>query len=181
MARRLKEERHGSWASTQKNPTGDSCSVAGALPTSFSQSVTPFPRGLWGCILRPASLCPELLWGAPQLSHGAHLPHSGKKKTKQKKYCKILITKRDNNCGKVCKFWYVVTLEGTMNYFNYFMSTWVNITIIFNFFSKTLLFTFINIYICLLAVFFSLTFVCTLLHLFGNNFYTHQLSISKIA
>lgn len=34
----------------KKNPTGDSCSVVGALPTSFSQSVTPFPRGLWGCI-----------------------------------------------------------------------------------------------------------------------------------
>lgn len=98
----------------RKNPTGDSCSVAGALPTSFSQSVTPFPLGLWGCILRPASLCPELLWGAPQLSHGAHLPHSGKKKTKQKKYYKIL-SQRGITTGKVYKFWYVVTLEGTMN------------------------------------------------------------------
>lgn len=76
MARRLEEERHGSWASTQKNPTGGSCSVAGASPTSFSQSVTPFPLGLWGCTLLPASLCPELLSGAPQLSRGAHLPHS---------------------------------------------------------------------------------------------------------
>lgn len=44
-----------------ENPTGDSCSVAGASPTSFSQSVTPFPLGLWGCTLLPASLCPELL------------------------------------------------------------------------------------------------------------------------
>lgn len=61
MARRLEEERHGSWASTWRNPTGDSCSVAGASLTSFSQSVTPFPPGLWGCTLLPASLCPELL------------------------------------------------------------------------------------------------------------------------
>lgn len=61
MARRLKEERHGTWASTWENPTWDSCSVAGASPTSFSQSVTPFPLGLWGCTLLPASLCPELL------------------------------------------------------------------------------------------------------------------------
>lgn len=61
MARRLKKERHGSWASTWENPTWESCSVAGASPTSFSQSVTPFPLGLWGCTLLPASLCPELL------------------------------------------------------------------------------------------------------------------------
>lgn len=82
MARRLKEERHGSWASTWENPTWESCSVAGASPTSFSQSVTPFPLGLWGCTLLPASLCPELLWGVPQLSRGALLPHSkGKRNT----------------------------------------------------------------------------------------------------
>lgn len=87
MARRLEEDRHWSRASTGKNPTGDSCSVACASPTSFSQSVTPFPLGLWGCTLLPASLCPELLWGVPQLSHGAHLPHSGKN---TEMYCKIL-------------------------------------------------------------------------------------------
>lgn len=46
MARRLEEERHGGSVSTWKNPTGDSCSVAGASPTSFSQSATPFPLGL---------------------------------------------------------------------------------------------------------------------------------------
>lgn len=47
-ARRLEEERHGA-STRKKNPTGGSCSVAGASPTSFSQSVTPFPPGLWGC------------------------------------------------------------------------------------------------------------------------------------
>ncbi len=61
MARRLEEERHGSGASTRKNPTGGSCSVADASPTSFSQSVIPSPPGLWGCTVPPASLCPELL------------------------------------------------------------------------------------------------------------------------
>lgn len=46
---------------SEKNPTGGSCSVAGASLTSFSQSVTPFPPGPWGCTLQPASLCPEQL------------------------------------------------------------------------------------------------------------------------
>lgn len=43
------------------NPTEDSCSVVDALPTSSSRSGTPFPRGLWGCTLPPASQFPELL------------------------------------------------------------------------------------------------------------------------
>lgn len=79
---RLEEQRPRRWASLwwEENSTGDSCSVVGAWLTSFSQSVTPFPLGLWGCTLLPASLCPELLWGVPLLSHDVHLPHSRERK-----------------------------------------------------------------------------------------------------
>lgn len=51
----------GIFMGKKTHPTWGSCSVAGALPTSFSQSAIPFPPGPWGCIVLPASLFPELL------------------------------------------------------------------------------------------------------------------------
>lgn len=83
VVRMQKEQWNGSWAASRPshNPTWGSCSVADASPTSFSRSGTPFPPGLWGCIVLPTSRFPELPSAAPQPSRGALLPHSERKET----------------------------------------------------------------------------------------------------